>query len=67
MSKPTDLLHVLAHAGAADLANARMRAAGRERWSEEDYNAYVVEYHRIHPCPPDVLCDLCNPPPREKS
>ena len=53
--------HELARAAGTDLANAQMRAAGRQRWSEEDYNAAVREYHRINSCPADVDCDLCNP------
>jgi hypothetical protein len=53
--------HEVAHAAATDLANARMRAAGRVCWSEEDYNTAVREYNRIHPCPADVDCELCNP------
>ena len=54
--------HELAHAAGWDAANAHMRAAGREKWNDEDYNAGVAEYHRINPCPVGVPCDLCHPP-----
>ena len=61
MSKRPDLpLHTLAYAAATDLANAQMRAAERQHWSEKDYNAAVAEYHRLNPCPADVDCELCN-------
>ena len=31
-----------------------MRAAGRTRWTREDYMAAVEEYQRVNPLPPDT-------------
>ena len=42
--------HELAFSAATDVANRQMRKDQRERWSREDYNAAVAEYHRLNPC-----------------
>jgi len=62
MSRPRSRLSpsTLAYASATDRAHARMRAAGRRQWNQEDYSAAVAEYHRLNPCPTDVECELCN-------
>ena len=52
--------HALAYASGADCANRQMRRGQRQHWSREDYNTAVVEYHRLHPCPNNVTCELCN-------
>ena len=52
--------HELAYACATDLANQRMRKDGRQKWSVEDYNAAVAEYHRVNPCPADIPCEICD-------
>jgi hypothetical protein len=50
----------VAYASGLDLANRRVRAKGG-KWTTKDYNDAVVEFHRIHPCPAGVKCELCNP------
>ena len=52
--------HELAYASGTDCANRPMRKDQRKQWSREDYNTAVAEYHRLHPCPNDVKCELCN-------
>jgi hypothetical protein len=39
----------LARAAATDAGNRAMRAAGRNRWSAEDYAAAVREFERLQP------------------
>ena len=39
----------LARAAAWDAANRSMRAAGREHWNEDDYNACWAEFNRLWP------------------
>ena len=39
----------LAHAAAWDEGNRSMRLAGRDKWSEDDYNAAVREFNRLQP------------------
>lgn len=39
----------LAMAAGKDVADARMRAAGRTAWSRADYNAMVREFNRLWP------------------
>lgn len=42
------LTYDLAMAAARDAGNRSMRAAGRERWSREDYRAAVDEFKRLY-------------------
>jgi len=46
MTKPI-LTPDLAHSAAWDAGNRSMRAAGRECWNEDDYNACVHEHNRL--------------------
>lgn len=39
----------LAMAAGKDAANRAMRAAGRSRWNEDDYNAMWAEFNRLFP------------------
>lgn len=44
------LTREIAYAAGRDVANRRMRAAGRNAWGEGDYNAACAEFERL--CPP---------------
>ena len=37
----------IASAAGRDVANSRMRSAGRKAWNRNDYNAAAAEYGRI--------------------
>uniref|UniRef100_A0A6H1Z9Q4 Uncharacterized protein n=1 Tax=viral metagenome TaxID=1070528 RepID=A0A6H1Z9Q4_9ZZZZ len=54
------MTYPLAHAAATDEGNRSMRAGGRRRWSEEDYNASAKEFNRIFPVDQDIR--ICCPP-----
>jgi hypothetical protein len=43
------MTYQLAHAAGMDAGNASMRAAGRQHWNEEDYNACWAEFERLWP------------------
>ena len=42
------LTREIAHASGTDAGNRSMQAAGRKRWSREDYNAAATESNRLH-------------------
>lgn len=48
MSKPP-LTREIAWSAAVDVANARMRAAGRTSWTRKDYDAACHEFNRLWP------------------
>jgi hypothetical protein len=43
------MTYELAMSCAKDVANRRMRAAGRTTWNRADYNAMVREFNRLFP------------------
>jgi hypothetical protein len=47
MSKPITPTHELAHAAGRDAGNRSMRAAGRTRWNDDDWNAAAATYERV--------------------
>lgn len=52
--KAIRMTYQLAHAAAWDAGNRSMRAAGRERWGEEDRDACAAEFERLWPTPKTV-------------
>ena len=48
MSKPV-LTRELAFAAAWDTGMRSMRAAGRKKWNQDDYNVAAAEYDRLWP------------------
>lgn len=49
MSSRIVMSYELAMAAAKDVADRRMRAAGRAKWNRSDYNAMVREFNRLWP------------------
>lgn len=41
------LTYAVAHASGMDAGNRSMRAAGRTKWNEDDYDAACVENNRL--------------------
>jgi len=41
----------LAHAASRDAGNRSMRAAGRSKWNQDDYNVACAEFDRLMPEP----------------
>lgn len=44
----------IAHAASRDAGDRHMRAAGRAKWNEDDWNAAVEEYDRLWPLERDL-------------
>jgi len=53
MSRIT-LTRELSFAAAWDVAMKRMRAAGRKKWNQEDYNVAAREFDRLWPLEHDL-------------
>ena len=49
MSGRVRMTYEIAHAASTDAANARMRKAGRTKWSAGDYNEAVRVFNRLWP------------------
>jgi len=47
-----NLTEAIVRAASQDAANAQMRAAGRSKWSREDYNLAVETFNRLWPNEP---------------
>jgi hypothetical protein len=58
------MTYALAVAAAQDAAITRMRKAGRTSWDAEDFDTFVVTFHKLWPCPKGVECDICYPKER---
>ncbi len=50
----------LINAASWDAGNASMKAAGRTKWNDDDYNAAAALQHKLDPCPTSVKCWFCN-------
>lgn len=53
MARPV-MTYELAHRAAWDAGNVSMRAAGRTKWNEDDWNAMCAEFERLWPLERDL-------------
>ena len=54
MNTTTARRYEIAMAAGQDTANARMRKAGRMKWTRADYNTAVATFNRLNPQPKET-------------
>jgi hypothetical protein len=55
-----ELTYKIAHAAATDAGNRHAKQAGRVAWNADDYSVMVETFHKLHPCPTDAPCPVCD-------